>query len=258
VTFRVLPSQLHAVAEGVVHFFQHDRGISKFKIEEPVSNDLGYRPTLQAPTSEFYDVWVEVSEAPYLSSLDSVVLHCMKNCLPIRLYVAFPAGVSSTEYKKGTDEARAKGVGILEVSAGKCTVIHEALLLSLLGTRSEDRSLFPPRYRSVLSTAEATFKNGDPAKGCSLVYDEIESLSRRLAKKIQANNWWTHASTQGPPAFDPERGSWASVMDILISRANFNSLPPKAKKNLLMRVAALTEVRNDRPQTKKSSSSHQT
>ena len=103
----------------------------------------------------------------------------------MRLYVAFPAGISATEYKQRVDEARSKGVGVLEVSPGKCSVVHEAQLLSLMGARSEDRSQFPPRFRSVLSTAESTFRNGDPAKGCSLVYDEIEGLARRLAKRIR-------------------------------------------------------------------------
>jgi hypothetical protein len=34
-------------------------------------------------------------------------------------------------------------------------------------------------------------------------------------------------------------------MDILINRTNFNAVSAAAKKNLLMRVAALTDVRND-------------
>jgi len=235
---------LHPTAEEVVRFFQNDRGISKFRIEESVSNDLDYRPTLQAATPEYYDFWIEVSETPYLRSLDGVVLYCMTNCLPVKLYVAFPSGSSSTEYKKCADEARTKGVGLLEVSPGKCTVIHEALLLSLSGVRSEERTQFPARYRSVLSTAEATFRTGDPAKGCALVYDDIEALSRRLVKKIQKNNWWTHSAT-GAPAFNADKDSWASVMDIIINRTNFNSLPKAAKKSLLIRVAALTDVRND-------------
>ncbi len=230
-----------------MRFFGTDRGIlkSKFKVEEAVSNDLDYLPTLQATAPDHSDVWIEVSETPYLTSLDSVVLHCMKNCLPVKLYVAFPTGISSTVYKKCADEARTKGVGVIEVAEGKCTVIYEALSLSLLGVRSEDRSQFPAKYRSVLSTAEATFRNGDPAKGCSLVYDEIEALSRRLALKIKKNNWWILLTSLGVPTINFERDAWASVMDILITRTNFNSLPSSAKKSLLMRVAALTEHRNE-------------
>jgi len=35
------------------------------------------------------------------------------------------------------------------------------------------------------------------------------------------------------------------IMEVLIGRTNFNALPPGIKKNLLIRVAALTDVRND-------------
>jgi hypothetical protein len=209
-----------------------------------VSNAIDYRPTLQTVTPEYHDIWVEVSEAPYLRSLDSVVLHCVTNCLPVKMYVAFPEGISATEYKKNIDESRKKGVGALEVISNRCIVIHEALLLSLLGVRSEDHRQFPPRYRSVLSTAETTFRNGDPAKGCSLVYDEIEGLSRRLARKIRSKNWWTRKAS-GPPTFKVDKDPWATIMETIISRADFTALPVKMKKGLVIRVAALTDVRNE-------------
>jgi hypothetical protein len=244
VNFRVLPSQLHATAEVVTRFFKETRGFANFKVEEPVTDAIAYRPTLQTTTPEFEAVWVEVSEAPFLQSLDTVVLHCVTNCLPVKLYVAFPAGLSHKQYKENIDESRRKGLGALEVSNGKVTIIHEALLLSLTGVRMEDHKLFPARYRSVLTTAENTFRNGDPAKGCSLVYDEIESLSRRLAKKIDRKGWWTHLAS-GAPVLDWDKAPWANIMETIIARANFNAFPAKLKKALLMRVAALTDIRND-------------
>jgi hypothetical protein len=244
VNFRVLPTQLHTTAEEVVRFFKEDRGLSKFKVEDPVDDAIGYRPTLQATTQENQDVWIEVSEAPFLRSLDTVVLHCVTNCLPVKLYVAFPAGLSPTKYKDNIDESRRKGLGALEVSPGKVIVIHEALRLSLTGVRKEDHRKFPARYRSVLSNAESTFRNGDPAKACSLVYDEIEGLSRRLAKKLHTKNWWTHKAS-APPTLNAAKDSWATIMETIINRADFNALPAKMKKALIMRVAALTDVRND-------------
>jgi hypothetical protein len=244
VNFRVLPTQLHATAEEVVRFFKEERGLTKFKAEEPVDDTIAYRPTLQTVTHEHRDVWVEVSEAPFLRSLDTVVLHCVTNCLPVQLYVSFPAGLPPTEYKANIDESRRKGLGALEVSKGRVQVIHEALLLSLTGVRTEDHLRFPPRYRSVLSSAETTFRNGDPAKGCSLVYDEIEGLSRRLANKIMGKNWWTHKSS-GPPNLNVWKDNWATLMDTIMSRADLNALPTKMKRALLIRVAALTDVRND-------------
>jgi hypothetical protein len=244
VNLRALPPQLHATAEAAVSFFKADRGISNFRTEEAVSDDLDYRPTLQAVTREHHDLWVEVSETPYLSSLDNVVLHCVKNCIPVKLFVAFPAGLPPGEYKRRVDEARNNGVGVVEVSAAKTQVIHEAQLLSLMGARFGDRSQFPLRYRSVLSNSEATFKNGDPAKACALIYDEIEQLSRRLAKRVAANNWWTHMAN-GAPNIRPDKDHWGPLMDTLLARANFQQLPAGLKRNLLLRVAALTDVRND-------------
>jgi hypothetical protein len=244
VNFRVLPSQLHATTEVVVRFFKEARGLSSFKVEEQVADSIAYRPTLQTTTPEYEAIWVEVNETPFLQSLDTVVLHCVTNCLPVKLYVAFPAGLSHTQYKENIDESRRKGLGALEVSNEKVTVIHEALLLSLTGVRLEDHKLFPARYRSILTTAENTFRNGDPAKACSLIYDEIEALSRKIARKIHKKGWWTHLAS-GAPALNWEKAPWANVMETIIDRANFSAFPPKLKRPLLMRVAALTDIRND-------------
>jgi len=244
VNFRALPVQLHSTAEDVARFFKNDRGISKFAIEEPANKDLDYRPTLQASSPECYDIWIEVSELPYLRSLDRAVLYCVTNARPVKLYVAFPSGVPTSEYKKHVDEARANGVGAIEAAAGRCTVIHEARLLSLAGVRCEERSKFPQRYRAALSSAETTFKNGDPSKGCAIVYDEIEALSRRVAKKIQSKKLTTKAAAVIPTA-KTDRENWAPLMEALLREADFNKLPKELTKNMLMRVAALTSVRND-------------
>jgi hypothetical protein len=255
VNFRALPTQLHAIAEEVVRFLREDRGLSKFKVESPVADDTNYRPTLQTTTPEHQDVWIEVSEAPYLTSLDSVVLHCVTNCLPVKLYVAFPGGLPVTAYKSKIDEARTKGVGGLEISQGKCHVIHEARLLSLTGVRWEDRKRFPVRYRSVLAQAETTFKDGDPAKGCALVYDEIEALSRKLTAKVVAKGW-LRAGGVWPAALKIEKDAWAIVMDRLIELVDFGKLPKDLKKSLLIRVAAMTDPRNDSGHKPKNRKAH--
>jgi hypothetical protein len=244
VNFRVLPSQLHTTAEEVARFLREERGLSRFRVEEPVDDEVDYRPTLQTTTPEFHDVWIEVSELPYLRSLDSVVLHCVTNSLPVKLYVAFPQGLAATEYKVNIDEARRKGVGAIEITGGKCHVIHEATPLSLGGVRSEDHKKFPARYRSSLSTAETTFRNGDAAKGSSIVYDDIENLSRRLAKKIHNQKLWKPKAS-GPPATNFDKDAWATIMDLLLNRAELTKLPNKINKNLLIRVAAMIEARND-------------
>jgi hypothetical protein len=244
VNFRVLPVELQPTAVSVAEFLKDDRGLAKLKVEESVAYEIEYRPTLQAVTPEHHDVWIEVSEGPYLSSLDSVVLYCVTNCLPVKLYVAFPAGVPTAEYKSKIDEARRKGVGAIEVAVKKSVVIHEAVLLSLSGVRLEERKNFPVKYRSNLSTAEATFRNGDPAKGCSLVYDEIEARSRRLAKKAVEKNWLKGGAVW-PPRLDIEKAPWAVVMETLIENVDFARLPPNSRKSMLIRISAVTEPRNE-------------
>jgi hypothetical protein len=241
--FRALPSQLIPVAEAVARFLNDELGLTKLRSEEPASDIVDYRPTLQAVTPDWHDVWIEVSELPYLKSLDSVVLDCVTGHLPVKLYVAFPAGVSSTVYKSCVDDARRKGVGAIEVSGGQCHVIHEALPLSLAGARGEDHTRFPARYRLNLSTAETTFKNGDPTKGCALIYDEIESLSRRLAKRIHTKGWWKPTKT-GQPGTNFDTEAWANVMELLINRADLTHLPKGVTKSLLIRVAAIVDARN--------------
>ena len=241
--FRVLPAELHPAAEQVARFLKEDRGLSRLKIEEPVEDELEYRPTFRAVTPEHYEVWIEINDDPYLSSLDNIVLFCVQNCIPVKLYVGFRAGLSATEYKNKVDESRKKGVGAIEVAGEKCTVIHEAVLLSLAGVRLEERTKFPVRYRSNLSTAEATFKNGDPAKGCSLVYDEIEALSRRLTRKVVDKGWLRGGLAW--PNLNIEKAAWANVMETLIDRIDLTQLPPSLKKHMLIRVSGLTEIRNE-------------
>jgi hypothetical protein len=117
-------------------------------------------------------------------------------------------------------------------------------LLSLSGVRLEERKNFPVKYRSNLSTAEATFRNGDPAKGCSLVYDEIEARSRRLAKKV-VQKGWLKGGAAWPPKLDIEKAPWAVVMETLIENVDFARLPPNSRKSMLIRISAITELRNE-------------
>jgi hypothetical protein len=245
VNFRYLSAELHPTAEGVASFLTDEHGLQKFRVEETAYKDLEYRPTLQAVTSEFHEVWVEINELPYPASVTPVVLYCMQKSLPVKLYVGFRRGVPEAEYKKQIDAARKCGVGAIEVSdEGGCEVIHEATLQSLTGLRPVDRKRFPVRLRSALARAETTFKTGDPAKGCSIVYDEIEGLSRKLALKIDREGWWTASSTPAPRF--KINTPWATVMDSILGRTDFNKLPPKLRdKVILRRVAALTGYRNE-------------
>ena len=124
-------------------------------------------------------------------------------------------------------------------------VIYSPISLSLVGLRRVERNEFPAKYRSALAEAEATFRGGSPSPGCLLVYSEIESLSRRIAKKTKALGFWRALRPgEKPPKINLERGAWARIMEILIDHLD----PAKCStpdRVLLNRVAGLTAQRND-------------
>jgi hypothetical protein len=110
--------------------------------------------------------------------------------------------------------------------------------------RTNQRGEFPPRYRSALADAENTFRNGSPAQGCLLVQQEIEQLSRRIARKTQTKNLWRPLKPgERAPRFS-DKTAWARVMDILLEHIDLN-LCPTPDRSLLNRIAGMTSQRNE-------------
>ncbi len=238
-TYSFLPPHLQLCSEAVKEYLKKERGIAAFKIEEPIVKD-GYKHDLSASTNDGYYLCVEVSENAYFSTLDAVVLDYRDRSVPVRLYVAIPKGLPNSELQVQLRNARRSGVGVIEVDEAGCGVIHEAISQSHAGLRSPDANSFPPKYRDQLSAAVHTFRSGNPAKGCSMMYDEIEDLSRKIAKKTLANGWWN-----GTPGVNLETGPWTRVMKALINKLVFTSCPPKLNHVLLSRVLGITGHRND-------------
>jgi len=108
--YRSLSEELRPVADSCARYFSTNWGVSKFKIEEQLDPDIERCPTLQAITSDGHYLCVEVSESPYPTGLDSFVLDCRDHILPVRLFVAIPAGSKSSNYKSDVDRARGRGV----------------------------------------------------------------------------------------------------------------------------------------------------
>jgi hypothetical protein len=93
------------------------------------------------------------------------------------------------------------------------TVVHEPLSRSLCGVRSIEMKKHPTKYRYALSQAEATFRQENPAKGCSEIYDEIQALTRLIAKKtLKEGMWKATKSGAAIPAINLAKDSWANVM----------------------------------------------
>jgi hypothetical protein len=243
--FTYLSKTLVPTAERAVLFFKESHGISGFKVEEGILPTLPYRPTLQAATPDHHILCVEVSESPYPPVLESSVLDAITQTIPIKLYVAFPSDPLPPDYKTRVDRARSHGVGVIEVTLHETKVIHPPISLSLVGLRRVERNEFPAKYRSPLAEAETTFRGGSPSAGCLLVYSEIESLSRRIAKKTKARGMWRALRPgEKAPKVNFDKGAWAKVMDVLIDHLDPTKCPTPDHA-LLSRVAGLTAPRND-------------
>jgi hypothetical protein len=242
--FVYLPNSLVPTAQRVAEYFRDDHGIGGFRVEEEIGPDLPYRPTLQALTADHYYLCIEVNESPYPTMLEPVVLDCVTQGLPVKLFVAIPSDSLPSDYKARVDRARAHGIGVLEVSPSKTVLIHPALALSLVGLRPRPKKDFPPRYRSSLVEAENTFRNGSPAQGCLLVQQEIERLSRKITKKTQARTLWrTPKPGEKVPRFS-DKTAWARVMEIALEHIDFKKCPTPDRA-LLNRIAGMTTQRNE-------------
>ncbi len=242
--FVYLPKSLVPTAERVVEYFRDNHGIGNFRVEEEIGPDLSFRPTLQALTTDHYYLCVEVNESPYPALLEPVVLDCVTQGLPVKLFVAFPSDPLPADYKARVDRARAHGIGVLEVSPNRTVAIHPALPLSLVGLRPRPKKEFPARYRAPLASAEDTFRNGSPAQGCLLVQQEIERLSRKITKKTQAKALWRPLKPgEKAPKFS-DKTAWARVMEIALDHIDLKRCPTPDRA-LLNRIAGMTTQRNE-------------
>jgi hypothetical protein len=95
-----------------------------------------------------------------------------------------------------------------------------------------------------LAEAESTFRNGSPAQGCLLIQQEIEQLSRKVAKKTHAKNLWRalKPGVKAPPY--TSKVPWAKIMEIMIDHIDPHKCPTP-DKSLLNRIAGMTSHRNE-------------
>lgn len=238
-SFLSLTLHLRPIAEGAILFFQNRYGIrsTQWNIEKPIAPDAPYATTFYGATNDYHFLCVDVLEASITSSLEAFVTFCKERNLPVKLFLAYDP---ESEYPKKDDVriARSRGLGILEVNEnGQGTLLFDALSLSLTGVRV-DLEDFPPRYRTPVATAENTFKNGDPSKGCSQLYDEIEAVSRRLAQRTHRRKYWNNFS-----ANRDFQGNWAPLMRVFMNELD-ESKCPTIPRTLLAQVYAISDPRN--------------
>jgi hypothetical protein len=239
-----LSNSLVPTAERAAQYFKDNHGINAFRVEQELYPGLAYRPTLQALSADHYYLCIEVNESPYPGILEPVVLDCVTQGLPVKLYVAFPSDPVPADYKVRVDRARAHGVGVLELSPDRAQVIHPPLPLSLVSVRARAKNEFPPRYRTFLTDAENTFKSGSPAQACLLIQAEIEQLSRKVARKSKAKGFWRSLRPNEKTPRLSDKTPWAKVMEMLLDHLDPNKCG-SPDRPLLNRIAGLTSHRNE-------------
>lgn len=251
-TFRFLQTHLWPTAEIVASNYLGDElGLTSVKIEESIDKDIEFRPVLSVRRKDHHVVCVDVSDTPMPDRILRFVLQCQHQHFPALLYVAYPSGGELTGLESQLALARASGVGILAVDheVDRITVLNTPLSLSLSGLRGIKASEFTGKLRIPVKDAETTFRNGDPNKGCSNVYDEIEDLTRRVAIRVHKKGYVTK---QLPNPEDLSgKMPWASILTYL--RANLSREAAKADgRNLdqltdvmLNRLIGITAYRND-------------
>jgi hypothetical protein len=212
--YRILSPQLHSSADQVVRYFRRHHGASSLEVEVPVWPGGKLKPTVVGKLPDHHILCVEVNEAGYIDSLDAFVLDCSREGLPVKFYIAMPRESGKTTFKDTIRLARARGVGIIDIHGEDCEVLIAPVSLSLVNVQRIQINRFPVRYRHALEEAQATFLNGDPAKGCSRVYDELENISKRIAAKLQLK----HPALLG--GADTYKISWAAVLKALATVAN--------------------------------------
>ena len=253
--YRFLSNSLHLTADRAVDYFKTHHGAKTFEFEEPLASDIAYRPTIQAMMTDYHCLCVEVTDSPYpRGALNEFVLDCMRRSLPVRLYLAIPAGLADATFRQNIEFANKWSIGIIQVGEATSEVLAPPTSLSLAAVRTIDRSKYPRKYRQAVSDAVSAFLSGNPAKGCSLLYDEIETLSRKVTKKTYDKGFWKANQT---PSGNVDTGAWANVLDQLLDKLNFQSCRascPVLSRELIAQIRGITAHRNESGHKPKSKS----
>jgi len=240
-SYRILGEALREPANHVITFLRQERGLTKIKIEEEVVKGLP-KPTLHCTDGDQNLICVEFSEKScYPAPLAAFVDEFRAIQLPVKIYVALPSDAQSATFMAELVRARKQGVGVLLVEpAGTINVLDEPLSLILAQLRRLDMKSYPATLRVSLGTAQNTFLSGDPAKGCSDVYDLIEIVTRGIAKTAAARGFWN-----GPlPTMDFDKESWHSVCNSAFAKMQFQNVGTVTSQ-LWATVLGITRHRNE-------------
>lgn len=243
-SYKILAPEQFEIADQVKKYLSGTMGLSKIKVEESIDASLDYRPTFTAQSQDHHLICVDVSEALVNSTRANFISQCERQGRAVKFYVAI-ASTNYTDFAKDFKEAKRTGIGIIEVNLLTNTyeILNQPLSLSLTGLRPFQMPDFPKKYRQTIMTAIELFKSGEPNKACSLIYDELESLTRKLAiKSYNAGEWST---TLTNPGHLKDRMAWASVIKHLRDDLNRSGKYKVVTEAMMSRLHGVTTYRND-------------
>ena len=247
--FQLLAQHLHETALEAKAYFTTKHGARGFKVEMPLAEAASLRPTLSGHLGDRSIICVEVSESAYSPSLDTFVVECSSKSLPVKFFVAIPDARGDPDFSSNLKKAKARGVGILEIRNPTPELLLDAVSLSLFGVRSIDLKPYTPARKDALRQAEATFRNGNPVKGCQSVCEELEALTRVFAQRARADGW-LRTLPPGVKKTRPlnfETGAWAKVLELLANDLDVTMVRKKSIQftpTLITKARALTDIRN--------------
>ena len=243
-TYRALPDNLKEYADATHKYLCKELGLAAIKIEHEVHREIEFRPTLSAISTDKHIICAEVVEQLFTPDIETFVLACRNYSLPVKLYVTVRKGQFQAYDPKVLKFARENGIAILEVSLPNhgALITNQPVSLSLGGLRTFSLQKFPAKYREPLKQAIETFKGGNPAKGCSDVYDEIEQLTRRIGRKCAG----IAGGLKKNGNFDWDKEAWATVLEFLKTHVDKAKIGcPNLNNQLFSRLIGMTEYRNE-------------
>jgi hypothetical protein len=249
VNYRILSPSLHATADAAAAVFRKQFGFTGLKVEEPFDESINFRPTFHCQSADFNHVCIEISDKAFPTTLDAIIGDCTTRFIPVLFYVAISSTDDDPKFSENLKRAKQYGIGIVDVSS-KDNPITPAVSLSLAGVRAFDSADFAPKYWQIVRQARETFRNGDPAKGCQRIYEELEDRTRKIARMATKYGWWKSAS----PNIKPNT-PWYRVAKFLQEELNITQAGcPNLTEPLLADVMGATRHRNivsHKPKSKK-------
>jgi hypothetical protein len=160
-----------------------------------------------------------------------------------------PAGPAGDAFNKELREAKAVGVGVVQLADNDSAhEFHRPAPLSLFGLRRTDIHAVPKRHRESIKKAEDAFLDGAPDQGCQLICQELESVTRAFAEHSYGKpDWWKNKDSLNLKPRFFTKDSWANMLeklDVEIVQAKVGAKCSTFKKALIAGARQYTDSRN--------------